>query len=214
MISLVIDTSHSENFIGLFNESNDWLIAKAFTSSPYEALPYHFNEVIKDSNTNLKTIESIYMPCAPGSTLGIRIAQMFVQGLITAHPYQPQVHVHTYNGFFLSALYLKNFIKDNQEAHLIAENGRDKWNSINLNDLEKPKVSILNGDKLPLISGDIYVIPQSKSWKTPPKTARKCIYSAERFLPFLKNFKQSKVNHERLMNPTMSYQKWNEQQKK
>ena len=175
------------------------------------ALARHLSEIIKDSNTNLKSIESIYMPCAPGSTLGIRIAQMFVQGLITAHPFQPQVH--TYNGFFLSALYLKNFIKDDQEALLIAENGRDKWNIIDLNDLDLPKVAILNADELQLFSGDIYVIPQSKSWKTPPESARECIYSADQFLPYLNIFKQSKVNHEKLMNHAMTYQKWDDQQK-
>lgn len=206
MNSLVIDTSHKENFIGLFNENENWLKIENFSQTPYEALTYAFKNILAVSKISIDSIEKLFIPCAPGSTLGIRMTQMFIHGLLASLSHKPAIC--TYNGLFLSALHLADEIKGLHSPKLITENGRTHWSLIDLKALDKPIIASLSEDELAAVSGELYYIRQSKTWKMMPSGAVEINYLPEKFLPIFKEWDQSKIDHTQLMPYTTTYKKW------
>ena len=161
MHSLLIDTSHQESAIGVFDTTDQWLIYKTFKKTPYEALSYEFKGLLNESKIPLDTVTKIFIPCAPGSSLGIRVTKMFVEGLMTSSNNSPKVF--QYNGLFLSALSLKEGLKD--ENYLITENGRSHWSLINLSQLMNPTIESIDEDELNSYKGICIILSRRKNGK-------------------------------------------------
>ena len=205
MHSLLIDTSHQESAIGVFDTTDQWLIYKTFKKTPYEALSYEFKGLLNESKIALDTVSKIFIPCAPGSSLGIRVTKMFVEGLTTSSNNSPKVF--QYNGLFLSALSLKEGLKD--ENYLITENGRSHWSLINLSQLMNPTIECIDEDALNCIQGQLYYIEQTKKWKRPPNTAKKIDYLPKKFSCYLNQIETFKIDHTKLISSESKYKKWN-----
>mgnify|MGYP007000044699 len=72
-----------------------------------------------------------YTPDSPGSTLGIRVTQMMIQGLLNTCCLSAKV-TH-YNGLYLSALsLLEDTVDIAKNNYLITENGRHSWNVLKI----------------------------------------------------------------------------------
>lgn len=220
MYSLVIDTSHQEHFIGILKQGPELaeLIAhKRFNAPPYENLMSHLEALFNDSKITLQEITRYYAPCAPGSTLGIRVAQMAIKGFQEAYRglkkqgNQPPIpSLVQYNGLYMTALYLKSQIFASNSL-LITENGRDAWSCI---DMSKPEYSeILRVDRESINSAQqdhgIYYVPQLKRWQEPPEKAIHLEYDARNFLSLFKQLENSEIDQDKLLTSNLKYKKWN-----
>ena len=205
MYSLLIDTSHQKNAIGIFGTDDQWLIYNTFKKTPYEGLSYEFKNLLNDSKIPLNTITKIFIPCAPGSSLGIRVTKMFVEGLMAFLNNSPKVF--EYNGLFLSALSMNQELK--KESYLITENGRNHWSLIHLTELINPTIASIEEADLNRIQGQCYYIEQAKKWKSPPDAAKKIDYMPEKFSHHLNQIETFNIDHNQLISTESKYKKWN-----
>ena len=217
MYSLIVDTSHHEHFIGILNKEAALVSHKRFSTPPYESLMSHLEALFNDSKIPLQEITRYYAPCAPGSTLGIRVAQMAITGFQEANRGLKKqgdlpliAPLIEYNGLYMTALYLKSQAASSNSL-LITENGRDAWSCI---DMSKPECSeILRVDRESINSAQkdhgIYYIPQLKRWQEPPEKAIHLEYDTRNFLSLFKQLENSKIDQDELITSNLNYKKWN-----
>tara|TARA_B100001778_G_C18565929_1_gene620118 strand:- start:840 stop:1484 length:645 start_codon:yes stop_codon:yes gene_type:complete len=213
MYSLIIDTSHEENFIGVLNLQKNLIAHKRFLEPPYEVLIGHLSDLFKDLDIQLSDITHYYTPCSPGSTLGIRTAQMTINGLLGAHsgkndPSEMTKQVYRYNGLYMSALHLKAQSTPTGSI-LITENGRDAWSLISIDKVGNTEIFRMDNPSIAEIENNIYYIPQVKRWQDPPKAAIHLKYDPENFLKLFDLPEASNIDQTILQPYSMEYKKWN-----
>lgn len=217
MYSLIVDTSHHEHFIGILNEEAALVSHKRFSTPPYESLMSHLEALFNDSKVCLSEITRYYSPCAPGSTLGIRVARMAITGFQEANrglkkqgdlPFiAPLIE---YNGLYMTALYLKSQAASSNSL-LITENGRDAWSLIDINKLHDAEILRVDSESLnsAQLDHEIYYIPQLKRWQEPPKKAIHLEYNPRNFLVLFDQLENSDINQNKLLTSDLKYKKWN-----
>ena len=131
MYSLVIDCSHKENFIGLFKDTDNWICQRKFNGQPFEDLVENLKSTLSEASIDKAEISRFYTPHSPGSTLGIRVTQMMIQGLLKTCCISAKLT--QYNGLYLSALLLfEKEIEKGTNNYLLTENGRHSWNVLKI----------------------------------------------------------------------------------
>ncbi len=193
-------------FIGVFKNTNDWIYQRAFDRMPYEALNDSLNHVLNKIDVSIYDIDRIYLPCNPGSKLGIRLTSMLAQTLNSI--IHGNIHIKYYNGLYLTALVLGDLSKDN--AWLITENGRNLWNAIEINSelQDKPIIHCFDHETITNFNNIVYYLPQIKNWDAPSVTFKQVAYQPELFLQFIDLIKSSKVDQCMLQKSSHSYIKW------
>ena len=210
MYSLLVDCSHKVNFIGLSKDMNKWLLKRNFYGHPFEDLIENLKSALDDSSIDISEISHFYTPDCPGSTLGIRITQMMIQGLLNTSCISAKVTY--YNGLYLSALSLLDDTVDlTLNNYLITENGRHSWNVLKIdNSLKiKPEIHQYGLEKLPEIQGYFYYIPQTKSWSDPKVDTNKLDYLPQRFLEGIRTISSLNIDTSLLSPTSNTYVKLN-----
>ena len=211
MYSLLIDCSHKVNFIGLSNDMNNWIFKRNFHGQPFENLIENLKSALDDSSIDHSEISHFYTPDSPGSTLGIRVTQMMIQGLLNTCCLSAKV-TH-YNGLYLSALsLLEDTVDIAKNNYLITENGRHSWNVLKIDTSLKMKPEIHQSglEDLSELQGYFYYIPQIKTWSDPKVDTNKLDYLPQRFLGSIKLISSLNIDTS-LLSPTRNtYVKWNQ----
>ena len=211
MYSLVIDCSHRENFIGLFENTDCWLLERKFHGQPFEELIDNLKCLLAENSINLSEISDFYTPHSPGSTLGIRVTEMMIHGLLKTAC--PSAELTQYNGLHFSALLLE---EDSHEAnsnnYLITEKGRLSWSvlKIDTNLKLRPEIQPLSAEALSKLDGNFFYIPQLKTWSKPPLNAKELTYSPHLFLKPIKLLSTLKIDLSLLSPTNNTYVKWNQ----
>lgn len=206
MFSLLIDCSHKIIFIGVFKDTDNWEYQRIFDGLPYEALNDGLIIVFNEMNITVKDIGTIYMPCNPGSKLGIRLTSMLAETLNCI--IHRNINIKYYNGLFLTALILKNTIKERE--WLITENGRNSWSAIEINSklYETPIIQSFDSDTINSFNETVYYLPQAKNWDAPLIKFKEVSYEPEKFLQFINFINNSKIDQCILQKSSYSYTKW------
>ena len=210
MYSLVIDCSHKENFIGLFKDTDKWISQRKFNSQPFEDLIENLKSTISEASIDKAQISRFYTPHSPGSTLGIRITQMMIQGLLKTCCISAKLT--QYNGLYLSALLLLDKeIERGTNNYLLTENGRHSWNvlKIDQNLKTKPLIQQYGLEELSELHGRFFYIPQMKTWSTPTVEVKEINYSPNQFLNVIELLNNPKVDTSHLFSTNNTYVKWN-----
>lgn len=211
MYSLVIDCSHKENFIGLFKNTDRWVIEHKFIGQPFEDLVKNLKNTLVDAGVRHSQITRFYTPHSPGSTLGIRVTQMMIQGLLKTCC--PDAQLTEYNGYYLSALLLlEEGVEANKSNYLITENGRHSWKVLKIdNNLKiRPEIQRYELEALSKLEGNIFYIPQVKTWPNPLSNVEELDYSPDQFLKAIKLLDRLSIDTSLLMPTNNTYVKWNQ----
>ncbi|MDG1701979.1 MAG: hypothetical protein P8I61_03590 [Opitutae bacterium] len=211
MYSLVIDCSHKDNFFGLFNDKNNWLFEHKFSGQPFENLIENLKEVLAEYSIDKSEISHFYTSHSPGSTLGIRVSQMMIEGFLKTCCRSAKVTY--YSGLHISALLLFEELKAlNTVNYLITENGRHSWNVIKIDsDLQsQPVIHQYAPDALVDLEGDFFYIPQMKTWGPPTVETKQLEYSPDRFLGCIRQLNSLEIDTSFLSPSKNSYVKWNQ----
>lgn len=209
MVSIVIDCSHEYNFIGAFKEPNEWHSSIYFKGSPYEDLIHRFNTLIEQACISYNDIECFYLPCNPGSKLGIRLCEILANSIRILNHKNPKIFF--YNGLYMTALALRKSKKSNNEKeYLITENGRFKWNCLVIDKKLKnfPEVIIKIDDELAQLKSKIYYMQQIKSWGLPKINHEIINYDPGLFLSDLYSFKDLYKDQLSIQKTINQYAKW------
>ena len=210
MYSLVIDCSHKENFIGLFKDTGNWIYQRRFSGQPFEELVKNLKSTLSEASIVKAEISCFYSPRSPGSTLGIRIAQMMIQTLLKTCCVKADFK--QYNGLYLSALQLfEKEIEKGTNNYLLTENGRHSWNvlKIDQNLKIKPVIQQYGLGELSELDGRFFYIPQMKTWSTPTVEVEEIIYSPNQFLNAIELLNNHEVDTSYLFPSSNTYTKWN-----
>ena len=210
MYSLVIDCSHKENFIGLFKGMDNWICQRKFNGQPLENLVENLKSTLSEASIDKAEISRFYTPHSPGSTLGIRVTQMMIQGLLKTCCISAKLT--QYNGLYLSALLL--FYKEIEKGtnnYLLTENGRHSWNvlKIDQNLKTKPLIQQYGLEELSELHGRFFYIPQMKTWSTPTVEVKEINYSPNQFLNVIEILNNPEVDTSHLFPSSNTYVKWN-----
>lgn len=214
MYSLVIDCSHKENFIGLFrNTDSDWLCERKFSGQPFENLIENLECLLAESLIDRSEIKYFFTPHSPGSTLGIRVTQIMIQGLMKSCC--PVAKIIQYNGLHLSALLLLDESPKTDSStsrYLITENGRHSWTVIKIdaNLKIRPEIQQYGLDSLSELTGQFFYIPQMKTWSNPIVDTQKLDYAPHQFLEGIKLLFNLKIDTSLLLPTSNTYVKWNQ----
>lgn len=214
MYSLVIDCSHKENFIGLFKNTDTWLRERKFNGQPFEDLIENVKSILAEAAIDCSEISHFYTPHSPGSTLGIRVTQMTILGLLKTCCLSAELT--QYNGLYLSALLLlEEGIEINSSNYLITENGRHSWNVLKIdpNLKIKPEIQQYGIEALAKMEGNFFYIPQMKTWSDPMVDAVELNYSPHRFLIAIKLLMGLQIDSSLLSPASNPYVKWNQKAK-
>ena len=210
MYSLVIDCSHKENFIGLFKDTDYWISQRKFNGQPFEDLVENLKITLSEASIDKSEISRFYTPHSPGSTLGIRVTQMMIQGLLKTCCNSAKMT--QYSGLYLSALILLDrVIKEETNNYLLTENGRHSWNvlKINQNLKIKPMIQQYGLEELSELHGRFFYIPQMKTWSTPTVEVQEISYSPDQFLNAVELLNNHEVDTSHLFLASNTYVKWN-----
>ena len=210
MYSLVIDCSHKENFIGLFKNTDNWICQRKFNSHPFEDLVENLKSTLSEASIDKAEISRFYTPHSPGSTLGIRVTQMMIQGLLKTCCNSAKLT--QYNGLYLSALLLfDKEIEKGTNNYLLTENGRHSWNvlKIDQNLKIKPVIQQYGLEELSELHGCFFYIPQMKTWSTPTVEVKEINYSPNLFLNVIEPLNNPEVDTSHLFPASNTYVKWN-----
>lgn len=211
MYSLAIDCSHRENFIGLFENTDKWLLKCTLNGQPFEELIEKLKCLLVEGSINLSEISHFYSPHSPGSTLGIRVTQMMVQGFMKTAC--PSAKFTQYNGLHFSALLLEGKNEEtNSNNYLITENGRHSWNVLKIDAHLKlrPEIQQYGSEALSNLEGNFFYIRQMKTWSNPPVNAKELEYSPDQFLGLIGMLRTLKIDTSLLLPTSNSYVKWNQ----
>lgn len=211
MYSLVIDCSHKENFIGLFEDDHTWLFQQRFSGQPFENLIINLESALGEYDIDKRDISHFFTPDSPGSTLGIRVTQMMIAGFLKTFCRSAQLSY--YNGLYMSALsLLEEGVQSNSNNYLITENGRHSWNVIIIDEnlKKRPEIKQYTSDALAELGGNFFYIPQLKTWDSPKVKTQNFNYSPDRFLKCIKLLKSINVDTSLLLPTNNSYVKWNQ----
>ena len=210
MYSLVIDCSHKENFIGLFKDTDNWICQRKFNGQPFEDLVENLKSTLSEASIDKAEISRFYTPHSPGSTLGIRVTQMMIQGLLKTCCISAKLT--QYNGLYLSALLLfEKEIEKGTNNYLLTENGRHSWNvlKIDQNLKIKPVIQQYGLEELSELHGRFFYIPQMKTWSTPTVEVKEINYSPNLFLNVIEPLNNPDVDISHLFPASNTYVKWN-----
>ena len=210
MYSLVIDCSHKENFIGLFKDTDNWICQRKFNGQPFEDLVENLKSSLSEASIDKAEISRFYTPHSPGSTLGIRVTQMMIQGLLKTCCISAKLT--QYNGLYLSALLLfDKEIEKGTNNYLLTENGRHSWNvlKIDQNLKIKPVIQQYGLEELSELHGCFFYIPQMKTWSTPTVEVKEINYSPNLFLNVIEPLNNPEVDTSHLFPASNTYVKWN-----
>ena len=210
MYSLVIDCSHKENFIGLFKDTDNWICQRKFNGQPFEDLVENLKSTLSEASIDKAEISRFYTPHSPGSTLGIRVTQMMIQGLLKTCCISAKLT--QYNGLYLSALLLfEKEIEKGTDNYLLTENGRHSWNvlKIDQNLKIKPVIQQYGLEELSELHGRFFYIPQMKTWSTPTVEVKEINYSPNQFLNVIELLNNPEVDTSHLFPSNNTYVKWN-----
>ena len=210
MYSLVIDCSHKENFIGLFKDTDNWICQRKFNGQPFEDLVENLKSTLSEASIDKAEISRFYTPHSPGSTLGIRVTQMMIQGLLKTCCNSAKLT--QYNGLYLSALLLfDKEIEKGTNNYLLTENGRHSWNvlKIDQNLKTKPLIQQYGLEELSELHGRFFYIPQMKTWSTPTVEVKEINYSPNQFLNVIEILNNPEVDTSHLFPSSNTYVKWN-----
>ena len=210
MYSLVIDCSHKENFIGLFKDADNWICQRKFNGQPFEDLVENLKSSLSEASIDKANISRFYTPHSPGSTLGIRVTQMMIHGLLKTCCISAVLT--EYNGLYLSALLLfDKEIEKGTNNYLLTENGRHSWNvlKIDQNLKIKPVIQQYGLEELSELHGCFFYIPQMKTWSTPTVEVKEINYSPNLFLNVIEPLNNPEVDTSHLFPASNTYVKWN-----
>ena len=210
MYSLVIDCSHKENFIGLFKDTDNWICQRKFNGQPFEDLVENLKSTLSEASIDKAEISRFYTPHSPGSTLGIRVTQMMIQGLLKTCCISAKLT--QYNGLYLSALLLfEKEIEKGTDNYLLTENGRHSWNvlKIDQNLKIKPLIQQYGLEELSELHGRFFYIPQMKTWSSPTVEVKEINYSPNQFLNVIELLNNPEVDTSHLFPASNTYVKWN-----
>ena len=210
MYSLVIDCSHKENFIGIFKGTDNWICQRKFNGQPFEDLVENLKSTLSESTIDKAEISRFYTPHSPGSTLGIRVTQMMIQGLLKTCCNSAELT--QYNGLYLSALLLlEKEVEKGTNNYLITENGRHSWNvlKIDQNLKKKPEIQQYGLEELSELKGRFFYIPQMKIWSTPTVEVKEISYSPNHFLRAIDFLNNHEVDTSLLYPTSNTYVRWN-----
>ena len=209
MYSLLLDCSHQTNFIGLFNTDKEWLCRRHFQGQPFEALSPQIKSLLSESAVDKTAISHFYTPANPGSQLGIRLTQMFVQSWIKTQC--PEAQWTKYNGLYMSARLLSDKEPNTQTRnYLITEKGRMAWSTLRMDNgfINMPKIRSIDRQSLEELPGTVYYLPQVKRWQAPPCPVLEIKYEPMQFLKFLKDLQRSDFDSTQLQESESHYLKW------
>ena len=210
MYSLVIDCSHKQNYIGIFKDTDYWIYQRKFNGQPFEDLVENLRISLSEASIDKAKISCFYTPHSPGSTLGIRVTQMMIQGLLKTCCISAKLI--QYNGLYLSALILFKKEKETEtNNYLLTENGRHSWNvlKIDQNLKTKPLIQQYRLEKLSELHGRFFYIPQMKTWSTPTVEVKEINYSPNQFLNVIELLNNPEVDTSHLFPESNTYVKWN-----
>ena len=60
MYSIVIDCSHKENFIGVFEDTDNWVFQRKFNGQPFEELVENLKSTLSDALIDKEKITRFY----------------------------------------------------------------------------------------------------------------------------------------------------------
>ena len=167
MYSLLLDCSYQTNFIGLFNSDKEWLV-RHFQGQPFEALSPQIKSLLSESAVDKTAISHFYTPANPGSQLGIRLTQIFVQSWIKTQC--PEAQWTEYNGLYMTARLLSDKNSDSQtRKYLITEKGRMAWSTLCMaNGFINSRRFVNRYTESRRIAGYYLLFTSSKRWQAPP----------------------------------------------
>lgn len=118
--SLILESATAAGFIG-FLAKNTWLKTAQLGLQPLESLVPTIKQCVEEAlnHEGFSSIESIIYAKGPGSTLSLRVTEMF---LSTLQRLQPSIRLYPYNTLVLYALQLKN-----TDHHLLCPKPDHSW---------------------------------------------------------------------------------------
>lgn len=209
MYSLLIDCSHRRNFIGLFQTEKEWIASQYFEGLPLEALSPKIRALLNSCSIEKTAIDHFYTPSNPGSQLGIRLTQIFVQSWIKT--LCPSAQWTQYNGLYMSARCLADKKNATDQPHyIITEKGRIAWSTLSMDSdfPYKPMIRALDTSTVGDLLGTVYYLPQVKRWQAPPRPVLEIDYAPEQFLKFIMDLHGDNFDSTHLHESETEYAKW------
>lgn len=163
-LCLVLESATVPGFVGL-REGSRWLCYKTLSTSPLESLLPSIQACIEEAlgPRGLEAIQSICYAKGPGSTLGLRLAEMFTRTLQKLHP---AMACHAYHTLVLYALWLKV-----PHHHILCPRADHRWEVLTQDGSPASmRIDILDSSQLPSLPYPIYYLPlRKKHPQLPPQ---------------------------------------------
>lgn len=163
-VCLVLESATVPGFVGLM-EGSRWLCYKTLSTQPLESLIPSIKVCVEEAlgPKGLEAIQSICYAKGPGSTLGLRLAEMFTR---TIQKLRPSIHCHPYHTLVLYALWLNL-----PHHHILCPRADHRWQV--LTQAGSPaniRLDILDSSQLSSLPYPIYYLPlRKKHPQLPPK---------------------------------------------
>lgn len=161
---LVIQSATIAGFVGLFAQ-NTWLKTIPLGLQPLECVVPAIQQCLEESfqKPGFENIHSIIYAKGPGSTLGLRVTEMFLSTLQQLHP---SIGVHAYNTLVLYALQLKN-----TDHHILCPNPDHSWQVLSCHK-GALRIETLQAPALKDLPYPIYYLPLRKKHPQLPEKAQ------------------------------------------
>lgn len=156
-LMLVIESATFPGFVGLLKDSR-WLQYKALSTQPLESLIPSIYTCIQETlgEKGLEAVDSIIYATGPGSTLGLRLAEMFVRTLQTL---RPSLRLYPYNTLVLYALLLAS------PHHILCPRPDHRWQVLTQEgplSTDSLKIETLESSQLSALPHTLYHLPLRK----------------------------------------------------
>lgn len=163
-VCLVLESATVPGFVGLM-EGSEWLHYKTLSAQPLESLLPSIKVCVEEAlgPNGLEAIQSIRYAKGPGSTLGLRLAEMFIR---TLQKLRPSIHCHPYHTLVLYALWLNIPFH-----HLLAPRPDHRWQVLTqAGSPARIQLDIFDSSQLSSLPYPIYYLPlRKKHPQLPPK---------------------------------------------
>lgn len=163
-LCLVLESATVPGFVGL-RAGSQWLCYKTLSTSPLESLLPSIQACIKEAlgPKGLEAIHSIRYAKGPGSTLGLRLAEMFSR---TLQKLLPSMACYPYHTLVLYALWLNV-----PHHHILCPRADHRWQVLTQEGSPASiRLDILDSSQLSSLPYPIYYLPlRKKHPQLPPQ---------------------------------------------
>lgn len=186
MVSLLLDTSRKVPIFGVFSKSLPLQLCSG-VGNTLEVFIVALRQYLENKNLTWKEISEIIFCEGPGSTLGIRVVNLFLSTLQVATKSFPPIR--SFNSMILHGKMLKEEGDRTQKWVLVTDYKNQKFLALDsCSTLTEESIKVITDSTLTSLAEKVYFIPQRKETLPFVGTYQKIPYSSEKFSEIFLNY--------------------------